>query len=101
MVDHRRDHALEAQEDSELNGNEHDREDDPDDCGDQSNPVMKQIAGCKREDEGHRARQRVMQKMKVCNSRNGMALNKTSLSMRPWLAADDDEIKFSERAIGG
>jgi hypothetical protein len=42
-----------------------------------------------------------MQKMKVCNSRNGMALNKTSLSMRPWLAADDDEIKFSERAIGG
>ena len=41
VVDHRRDHGLEAQEDSELNGDEHDREDDPNDCGDQSNPVMK------------------------------------------------------------
>jgi hypothetical protein len=52
---HCRDHALEAQEDSELNGDEHDREDDPNNRGDQSNPVMKQIAGCKRENEGHRA----------------------------------------------
>jgi hypothetical protein len=30
-----------------------------------------------------------------------MALNKSSMSMRPSPAADDDEIKFSERAIGG
>jgi hypothetical protein len=39
--------------------------------------------------------------MSVGNSRNGiswnnMASNKSSLSMRPWSAADDDEIKFSE-----
>jgi len=37
----------------------------------------------------------------ICNSRNAMALNKSSMSMRPLLAADDDEIEFSELAIGG
>jgi len=30
-----------------------------------------------------------------------MTLNKSSVSMRPPLAADDVEIKFSELAIGG
>jgi hypothetical protein len=57
MVDHRRDHAFEAEKDAELNSDEHNGEDDPDDRGDQSNPVMKQIAGCKRQDERHRAMQ--------------------------------------------
>jgi hypothetical protein len=57
MVDHRRDHAFEAEKDPELNSDEHNGEDDPDDRGDQSNPVMKQIAGCKRQDERHRAMQ--------------------------------------------
>jgi hypothetical protein len=39
--------------------------------------------------------------MSVGNSRNGMALNKSSHSMQPWLAADDDKIKFSEFDRGG
>ena len=51
MIDQRSDHTLEAEKDPELNGYEHNGEDDPDDCGDQSNPVMKQIAGCKRKNK--------------------------------------------------
>src|ERR1700722_10019440 len=34
--------------------------------------------------------------MNICNLRNGMALNKSSLSRQPWPAADDDKIKFRE-----
>jgi hypothetical protein len=34
--------------------------------------------------------------MSIGNSQNGMVLNKSSLSMQPRLAADDDKIKFSE-----
>jgi hypothetical protein len=37
----------------------------------------------------------------ICNSRNGMTLNKILNAVRPRLAADDAEIKFSELAIGG
>ena len=52
---------------------------------------MKQIAGCEREDEGHRAVQR---REPICNSRIGMAVNKVLfVDAARVLAADDDAIK--------
>jgi hypothetical protein len=52
MVDHGRDHALETQEQPELNGEQHDREHDPDERRDQPDPVVKQVTGRKRENDG-------------------------------------------------
>jgi hypothetical protein len=56
VIDDRRDHALEAEKDSDLNGDEHNGKDNSDDRGDQSNPVMKKIARCER--ENHRVKKR-------------------------------------------
>jgi hypothetical protein len=42
---------------------------------------MKQIAGCEREDQGHRARRGMVI---VGKSRIVMALNQSSMSMRSW-----------------
>lgn len=64
VIDHCRDHALETQEDTKLNGYEHDREDNPHHGGDQSNPVMKKIARGKRKNQAHRP---------IGSLRNGMA----------------------------
>jgi hypothetical protein len=84
MVDHRRDHALEAEKNSELDSDEYNGEDDPDDRGNQSNPVMKQIAGCKRQDKSHR----VMQRIRILrNSWNRMTFDDSSMSMRRHSAA--------------
>jgi len=55
VIDQRRNHALEAQKDSELNGHKHNGKDDADDCRDQSDPIVKEIAG--RENKDHRAKQ--------------------------------------------
>ena len=59
MIDHGRDHALEAQEHAELNGDELDREDDPNDSCDQPEAVMKQIAEGERENQIHSAKQHI------------------------------------------
>jgi hypothetical protein len=97
VVDHRRNHALEAQEDSELNSDKNNREDDPDDCGHQSNSVMKQIAACKRKDEAHRAMRRAGN---LVSAQNGMAVDQSPTSMQRQAAAVDD-VKFSDRAMSG
>jgi hypothetical protein len=82
VVDHRRDHPLEAQKHAELNGDEHDREDDPDDRRDQPNPVMKQIAGREGEDQRRRARQNLEIGLEIVgNGRNVMALSEPPVSM--------------------
>ena len=57
MIDHRRDHALEAQEHAELNGDEHDRKDDPNNRCDQPKAVMNKIAEGERENQIYRAKQ--------------------------------------------
>jgi hypothetical protein len=57
MINHSRDHALEAQEHAELNGDEHDRKDDPNNRCDQPKAVMNKIAEGERENQIHRAKQ--------------------------------------------
>jgi hypothetical protein len=58
---------------------------------------MKQIAECKRKDEGHRAIHRARN---LENPQNGMAFDQSPTSMERQSAADDD-IKFSDRAMSG
>ena len=53
MVDHGRDHALEAEVEAHLHGHEHDREHDADDRRDQSQPIVKQVAGRESKDQRH------------------------------------------------
>ena len=53
MIDHRRHHATEAQIEAHLDGDQNDGEDDPDDGRNEAKPIMKQISGCKREDQWH------------------------------------------------
>ena len=43
MVDHDRDHALEAHIETHLHGHQHDREHDADDGRDQPQPIVKQV----------------------------------------------------------
>src|SRR5262249_61872681 len=53
MIDHGGEHALEPEEEAELHSDQDDREHDSNDSGDESNPVVKQIAGREREDQCH------------------------------------------------
>jgi hypothetical protein len=55
VIDHGRHHAVEAQKQSHLHGDENDREDDADDGRDKSKPVVKQVPACELENQGHNA----------------------------------------------
>jgi hypothetical protein len=51
MVDHCRHHAIETQKQAHLHGYKNDREDNPDDRGDKSQPIVKQISPGKPENQ--------------------------------------------------
>jgi len=53
VVDHGRDHLPEAQVQAHLHHHQNDGEDDADHRGDETEPVVEQIAKCEREDERH------------------------------------------------
>jgi hypothetical protein len=53
MVDHRRHHAIETQKQTHLHGYKNDRENDPDDGGDKSQPIVKQVSPGKLKNQGH------------------------------------------------
>ena len=53
MVDHCRHHAIETQKQAHLHGYKNDREDNPDDRGDKSQPIVKQISPGKPKNQGH------------------------------------------------
>jgi hypothetical protein len=124
VIDDRRDHALEAEKDSDLNGDEHNGKDNSDDRGDQSNPVMKKIARCER--ENHRVKKRsekrnaqgigiVGRSWNVRRSWNVMVLNPLNLNMniirgrycravgfaRPAGRGAADDVDFRDVAIEG
>jgi hypothetical protein len=72
VIDQRRNHALEAYKNSELNGHKHNGKNDADHCGDQSDPIVKEIA--RRENKDHRA----TQSMRVaCEASNVMVVIST------------------------
>ena len=53
MIDHRRHHASKTQIQAHLDGDQNDREHDPDHGRNEAKPVMKQISECKGEDQWH------------------------------------------------
>src|SRR5215475_6788668 len=52
-VNHRRNHAFEAEEQAELPGHKGHGEGDANESGDKPNAIMKQVAGGEREDQRH------------------------------------------------
>jgi hypothetical protein len=59
VSDHLGDHALEAEEQSELNGDEQDGKHDAHEGRDEPQPILKQIPGCQLEGQCHRSFDRV------------------------------------------